>query len=138
MKVGQGLRKRFCGILGEESQMIVILVDSDPSEVSFSLKNMVSVTHIESIWKSRYKAGPVVNINSNLAIMNYGQFHLGNEVVVPVHNVNTQTHTILIVWVPGNVRITPLFLVVQSHQNILLAEWKKPQVHQYHEREGIW
>lgn len=92
MKVGQGLRKRFCGILGEESQMIVILVDSDPSEVSFLLKNMVSVTHIESIWKSRYRAGPGVNINSNLAIVYYGQFHLGNEVVVPVHNVNTQTH----------------------------------------------
>ena len=91
MKVGQGLRKRFCGTLGEQSQMIVILVDSDPSEVSFLLKNMVSVTHIESIWKSRYKAGPVVNINSNLAIVYYGQFHLGNEVVVPVHNVNTQT-----------------------------------------------
>ena len=49
MKVGQGLRKRFCGTLGEQSQMIVILVDSDPSEVSFLLKNMVSVTHIESI-----------------------------------------------------------------------------------------
>lgn len=104
--MGQGWRKRFCGILGEESQMIVILVDSDPSEVSF-FKNMVSVIHIESIWKSRYKAGPVVNINSNLAIVYHGQLHLGNEVVEPVHNINTQTHTLLIVWVPGNVRIGP-------------------------------
>ena len=32
-----------------------------------------------------------VSINSNLAIVYCGQFHLGNEVVVPVHNVNTQT-----------------------------------------------
>lgn len=40
MKVGQGLGNRSYGIWGKESQATVILVDSEPSEISSLLKKM--------------------------------------------------------------------------------------------------